>query len=246
MRIDLNADVAESFGRWRLGDDAALLPLLTSANVACGFHAGDARTIYDTVAACVDLGVVIGAQVSYRDLAGFGRRTMDVDPADLEADVLYQIAAVDGLARVAGGRARYVKPHGALYHRVLDDAVQAGALVAAVAAWDHSAAVLTQPGGRLDDQAASAGLTVVAEAFADRGYGPDGRLVPRSEPGALLSDPADAAAQALRLTAGGRFGSLCVHGDTPGAVAIASAVRTALVDAGHELAAFGSPAPPMG
>ena len=144
-RIDLNADVAESFGRWRLGDDEALLPLLTSANVACGFHAGDARTIRGTVAACADLGVVVGAQVSYRDLAGFGRRAMEVDPADLEADVLYQIAAVDGLARTAGVRARYVKPHGALYHRVLDDEGQAAALVAAVLAWDPSAYVLTQP-----------------------------------------------------------------------------------------------------
>jgi 5-oxoprolinase (ATP-hydrolysing) subunit A len=238
MRIDLNADVAESFGRWRLGDDGALLPLLTSANVACGFHAGDARTIYDTVAACLDLGVVVGAQVSYRDLAGFGRRAMDVDPADLEADVLYQIAAVDGLARVAGGRAHYVKPHGALYHRVLDDGAQAAALVAAVAAWNPGAAVLTQQGGRFAELASSAGLTVVAEAFADRGYGPDGRLLPRSAAGALLTEPADAAAQAIRLTGTGRFGSLCVHGDTPGAVAITTAVRTALLDAGHELAAF--------
>ena len=238
MRIDLNADVAESFGRWRLGDDAALLPLLTSANVACGFHAGDARTIYDTVAACVDLGVVVGAQVSYRDLAGFGRRAMDVAAADLEADVLYQVAAVDGLARVAGGRARYVKPHGALYHRVLDDAAQASALVAAVVAWDPAAAVLTQPGGRLAELAASAGLTVVAEAFADRGYGPDGRLLPRSAPGALLTEPAAAAAQAVRRADEGGFGSLCVHGDTPGAAAIAAAVRKALVEAGHELAAF--------
>jgi UPF0271 protein len=241
MRIDLNADVAESFGRWRLGDDAALLPLLTSANVACGFHAGDARTIYDTVAACVDLGVVVGAQVSYRDLAGFGRRAMDVDSADLEADVLYQLAAVDGLARVAGGRARYVKPHGALYHRVLDDAAQASALVAAVTAWDPAAAVLTQPGGRFAELAASAGLTVVAEAFADRGYGPEGRLLPRSAPGALLTEPADAAGQAVRLADDGRFGSLCVHGDTPGAPVIATAVRNALIDAGHEVAPFDAP-----
>jgi 5-oxoprolinase (ATP-hydrolysing) subunit A len=244
MRMDLNADVAESFGRWRLGDDAALLPLLTSANVACGFHAGDARTIYDTVAACVDLGVVVGAQVSYRDLAGFGRRAMDVDPGDLEADVLYQVAAVDGLARIAGGRARYVKPHGALYHRVLEDAAQAGALVAAVKAWDANASVLTQPGGRLAELAASAGLTVVAEAFADRGYGPGGRLLPRSAAGALLTDPTDAAEQAVKLAGTGRFGSLCVHGDTPGAVAIATAVRTALTAAGHDLTPFAPPALP--
>jgi 5-oxoprolinase (ATP-hydrolysing) subunit A len=237
-RIDLNADLAESFGRWRLGDDETLLPLLTSANVACGFHAGDARTIRSTVAACAELGVVIGAQVSYRDLAGFGRRAMDVDPEDLEADVLYQVAAVDGLARTVGVRARYVKPHGALYHRVLDDEGQAAALVAAVHAWDPSASVLTQPGGRLATLAADAGLRVVAEAFADRGYGDDGRLLPRSAPGALLTDPAEAAEQAVGLAATGRFGSLCVHGDTPGAPAIAAAVRSALVDAGIDVTAF--------
>ena len=142
VRIDLNADVAESFGRWRLGDDAALLPHITSANVACGFHAGDARTIRETVERCAELGVVVGAQVSYRDLAGFGRRAMDVDPADLAADVLYQLAALDGLARVAGTGARYVKPHGALYHRLLDDDEQADAVVSAVAAWDAGASVL--------------------------------------------------------------------------------------------------------
>ena len=237
MRLDLNADVAESFGRWRLGDDDTLLPLLTSANVACGFHAGDARTIRETVTRCAALGVVVGAQVSYRDLAGFGRRAMDVDAADLEADVLYQLAAVDGLARVAGVRARYVKPHGALYHRVLDDDEQAAAVVAAVAVWDAGAAVLTQP-GELARQAAAAGLTVVLEAFADRGYTESGRLVPRSAPGALLTEPAAAAEQALRLAADDRFGSLCIHGDTPGAPRIAAAVRAALLGAGHELAPF--------
>jgi UPF0271 protein len=237
VRLDLNADVAESFGRWRLGDDDAVLPLLTSANVACGFHAGDARTIRETVTRCAALGVVVGAQVSYRDLAGFGRRAMDVDAADLEADVLYQVAAVDGLARIAGVRARYVKPHGALYHRVLDDDEQASAVVAAVAAWDAGAAVLTQP-GELARQAAAAGLTVVLEAFADRGYAASGRLVPRSAPGALLTDPGTAAEQAVRLAAEGGFGSLCVHGDTPGAARIAAAVRAALTAAGHELVAF--------
>jgi UPF0271 protein len=237
VRIDLNADVAESFGRWRLGDDAALLPHLTSANVACGFHAGDARTIRETVEACAVLGVVVGAQVSYRDLAGFGRRPMDLEAADLEADVLYQLAALDGLARAAGTRARYVKPHGALYHRARDDAEQAAALVAAVLAWDPRAAVLTQP-GELARQAAAAGLVVVPEGFADRGYRPDGRLVPRSAPGALLTDPADAAGQAVELAATGQVRSLCVHGDTPRAPAIAAAVRAALTRAGHEVAPF--------
>ena len=237
MPLDLNADVAESFGRWRLGDDDALLPLLTSANVACGFHAGDARTIRETVTRCAALGVVVGAQVSYRDLAGFGRRAMDLEPADLEADVLYQVAAVDGLARTVGTRARYVKPHGALYHRVLDDDAQAAAVVAAVTAWDADAAVLTQP-GELARQAAAAGLTVVLEAFADRGYSASGRLVPRSAPGAVLTDPDAAAEQAVRLAADGRFRSLCVHGDTPGAHRIAVAVRAALTAAGYDLAPF--------
>jgi UPF0271 protein len=237
VRIDLNADVAESFGRWRLGDDAALLPHITSANVACGFHAGDARTIRETVDRCAELGVVVGAQVSYRDLAGFGRRAMDVEPADLAADVLYQLAALDGLARVAGTRTRYVKAHGALYHRLLDDDEQADAVVSAVVAWDAQACVLTQP-GELARRARAAGLTVVLEAFVDRAYRPDGRLVPRTSPGALLTDPPDAVHQALELAATGGFGSLCVHGDTPGAPALARAVRTALAAAGHEVAPF--------
>ena len=237
MRIDLNADVAESFGRWRLGDDAALLPHITSANVACGFHAGDARTIRETVERCAELGVVVGAQVSYRDLAGFGRRAMDVEPADLAADVLYQLAALDGLARVAGTRARYVKPHGALYHRLLDDDEQADAVVSAITAWDAAASVLTQP-GELARRGRAAGLTVVLEAFVDRAYRSDGRLVPRTSPGAVLTDPAAAVRQALDLVGTGGFGSLCVHGDTPGAPEVAKAVRAALAAAGHEVAAF--------
>jgi UPF0271 protein len=237
VRIDLNADVAESFGRWRLGDDAALLPHLTSANVACGFHAGDARTIWETVGRCAELGVVVGAQVSYRDLAGFGRRAMDVEPADLAADVLYQLAALDGLARAAGTRTRYVKPHGALYHRLLDDDEQADAVVSAITTWDAGAAVLTQP-GELARRGTAAGLTVVLEAFVDRAYRPDGRLVPRTVPGAVLTDPGDAVRQALDLVATGGFGSLCVHGDTPGAAAVAKAVRAGLAASGHEVGPF--------
>jgi UPF0271 protein len=235
--VDLNSDLGEGFGQWVLGDDDALLGVVTSANVACGFHAGDPSIMRRVCARAAETGVAVGAQVSYRDLAGFGRRAMDVDPADLEADVLYQLAAVDGLARLAGVRARYVKPHGALYHRVLDDEQQAGALVAAVTAWDGDAAVLTQP-GELARQASAAGLTVVLEAFADRGYTASGRLVPRSAPGALLTDPDAAAEQATRLAADGRYGSLCVHGDTPGAARIAAAVRAALTAAGHQLAPF--------
>jgi 5-oxoprolinase (ATP-hydrolysing) subunit A len=239
--IDLNADVGESFGRWRLGDDDALLPWITSANVACGFHAGDARTIRMTVERCAEHGVVIGAQVSYRDLAGFGRRAMDIEPADLEADVLYQVAAVDGLARVAGAGVRYLKPHGALYHRTLVDEEQAAAVVAAVVAWDPAMPVMTMEGGALAQRAEVAGLRVVREGFADRVYGADGRLVPRTQPGALLAGAAQAADQAARLAASGRYESLCVHGDTPGAAAIAEAVRHRLARDGVTVAAFAMP-----
>ena len=238
LTIDLNADVGESFGRWILGDDDALLPWITSANVACGFHAGDARTIRATVARCAALGVVIGAQVSYRDLAGFGRRAMDVEPDDLEADVLYQIAAVDGLSRIAGSRVAYVKPHGALYHRTLTDEAQAAALVAAVRAWDPGMPVLTMTDGALARAATAAGLTPIAEGFADRAYGADGRLVPRTQPGALLEVPQAAADQAATLAASGTYRSLCVHGDTPGAAAIAQAVRRRLESDGVAVGPF--------
>ena len=238
--IDLNADVGESFGRWRLGEDEALLPSITSANVACGFHAGDALTIRTTVARCADLGVVIGAQVSYRDLAGFGRRAMDVEPDDLEADVLYQIAAVDGLARIAGSGVAYLKLHGALYHRTLTDEAQAAAVVAAVAAWQPGMPVLTMTDGALARAASAAGLKVVSEGFADRAYGADGRLVPRTRPGALLDGPAEAADQAASLASAGAFDSLCVHGDTPGAPTIARAVRDRLTAEGYTVASFAS------
>jgi 5-oxoprolinase (ATP-hydrolysing) subunit A len=162
--IDLNADLGESFGAWRLGDDEALLALVTSANIACGFHAGDPFTIRRACAGAVARGVTIGA-VSYRDLAGFGRREMDVPPDELAAELLYQISAVDGIAR-AGGRVGYVKPHGALYHRCARDPVQAGALAAAISAYDKRLPLLTMPGGETAVAAARAGLTVVAEAFA--------------------------------------------------------------------------------
>jgi UPF0271 protein len=239
--IDLNADVGESFGDRRVGDDEALLPWITSANVACGFHAGDARTIRTTVARCAELGVVIGAQVSYRDLDGFGRRAMDVAAPDLEADVLYQLSAVDGLSRLAGSRVAYLKPHGALYHRTLVDDEQAAAVVAAVIAWDRSLPVMTMEDGALARHAIGAGLRLVSEGFADRAYDTSGRLVPRSEPGALLDHPDLAAEQAARLAASGRFESLCVHGDTPGAAAVAEAVRRLLETRGVTIAAFTSP-----
>jgi 5-oxoprolinase (ATP-hydrolysing) subunit A len=248
--IDLNADLGESFGAWRLGDDEALLGIVTSANIACGFHAGDPLTIRRACAGAVAHRVSIGAQVSYRDLAGFGRREMDVPPEELTAEVLYQIAALDGIARAEGGKVGYVKPHGALYNRCARDPVQAAALAAAICAYDPRLPLLTLPGGEASRVAADAGLTVVAEAFADRAYRADGTLVPRGQPGAVISDPARAAARAAAMatshvieSADGRavpaaFRSVCVHGDTPGAVTLARAVREALERAGVLVAPF--------
>jgi 5-oxoprolinase (ATP-hydrolysing) subunit A len=240
--VDLNADVGESFGRWRLGDDDAMLGIVTSANVACGFHAGDPLTLRRTCSAAVRQGVAIGAQVGYRDLAGFGRRFLDVAPDDLAADVLYQLSALDGIARAAGGRVAYVKPHGALYNTVVGHEEQARAVVEAVLAfnrgYDAALSVLGLPGSALLARAEAAGLRVVREAFADRAYRPDGTLVPRTEAGAVLDDPAGAADQAVRLARAGGVESVCVHGDSPGAVQLAVAVRAALSDAGLTLAAF--------
>ncbi len=235
--MDLNADVGESFGRWRLGDDEALLPHLTSANVACGFHAGDPLTLRRTCEGAVRHGVVIGAQVGYRDLAGFGRRFLDVAPDELAADVLYQLGALDVIARAAGGQVGYLKPHGALYHAVTRHEGQARAVVEAVVAYG-GLPVLGLPGSLLLALAEEADLPTVGEGFADRGYLPDGSLVPRSEPGAVLTDPAAAADQAVRLAQAGDVRSLCVHGDSPGAPAIAAAVRAALSDAGVTVAPF--------
>jgi 5-oxoprolinase (ATP-hydrolysing) subunit A len=248
--VDLNADLGESFGAWRLGDDEALLAIVTSANIACGFHAGDPLTIRRACAAAVARGVRIGAQVSYRDLAGFGRREMEVPSAELTAEVLYQIAALDGIARAEGGRVSYVKPHGALYNRCARDPVQSAALVAAIAAYDARLPLLSLPVSETGRVAAEAGLTVVAEAFADRAYRADGTLVPRGEPGAVITDPAEVAARVATMATRrvlesvdgqevpATFRSLCVHGDTPGAVALATAVREALERAGVKLAPF--------
>jgi 5-oxoprolinase (ATP-hydrolysing) subunit A len=248
--VDLNADLGEGFGVWRLGDDDALLDVVTSANVACGFHAGDPSTMRRVCDRAVERDVVIGAQVSYRDLAGFGRRFVDVEPGELADDVLYQLAALDGIARTSGGRVRYVKPHGALYNAAVTHEAQATAVVAAVAAYDSTLPVLGLPGSALLRAAGDAGLPTVAEGFPDRGYTPDGTLVPRREPGALVHDPGTVAARAVRMAAEGRvqavdgstvgvdIQSVCVHGDTPGAVELARAVRVALTGAGLGPRAF--------
>jgi UPF0271 protein len=248
--IDLNADLGEGFGVWRLGDDDALLAIVTSANIACGFHGGDPLTMRRSCAGAVARGVAIGAQVSYRDLAGFGRREMDVPAAELAAEILYQIAALDGIARAEGGRVRYVKPHGALYNRIARDRVQAEAVTAAIAAYDPGLPLLTLPGSAAGQAAADAGLPVAVEAFADRAYTRDGTLVSRREPGSVLTEPDVVAERAVTMVTRGvvrsadgyevavRPRSVCVHGDTPGAVQLARAVRKGLETAGVRLAPF--------
>ncbi|MHA6802991.1 LamB/YcsF family protein [Salinifilum ghardaiensis] len=248
--MDLNADLAEGFGRWELGDDDALLGIVTSANVACGFHAGDPSVIRRAVERAAAGGVAVGAQVSYRDLAGFGRRFIDMPPAELTDDVLYQLGAVAGFARVAGTELRYVKPHGALYNAIVRHAEQAAALVDAVRAFDPGLAVLGLPGSEWLDQAERAGLRVHREAFADRAYTPEGTLVPRREEGAVLHDPGRIADRCVRLARGepieavdgteitAQPDSICVHGDSPDAVAIARAVRDRLAAAGVPLRPF--------
>ncbi|MGW5060229.1 LamB/YcsF family protein [Streptomyces sp. NPDC004096] len=248
--IDLNADLGEGFGRWQLTDDERLLSVVTSANVACGFHAGDAATMRRVCALAAERGVRIGAQVSYRDLAGFGRRSMDVPPAELAAEVAYQIGALEVFARAAGSRVSYVKPHGALYNRVVHDERQAEAVVDGVLLADAALPVLGLPGSRLLEVAEKAGLPAVTEAFADRAYTEEGTLVPRGEDGAVVTDPDGVVERSVGLA---RFGvvtahsgreisvrarSLCLHGDTPGAVGLARRVRAALEAAGIHVEAF--------
>ncbi|MEV2244538.1 5-oxoprolinase subunit PxpA [Streptomyces sp. NPDC049970] len=248
--IDLNADLGEGFGRWTLTEDEALLTFVTSANVACGFHAGDAsvmRRVCDTAA---ERGVRIGAQVSYRDLAGFGRRAMDVPAAELTAETAYQIGALRVFAEAAGSTVSYVKPHGALYNRVVRDDEQAAAVVAGVLLAGGRPAVLGLPGSRLLARAEAAGLTAVEEAFADRAYTREGTLVPRGEPGAVVHDADEVVRRSVGMAVdrvvtgvdGSRTAvaarSLCVHGDTPGAAVLARRVRTALEQAGVQVRAF--------
>jgi UPF0271 protein len=248
--MDLNSDVGESFGRWQLGDDATMLTLVTSANVACGFHAGDPSTLRRTCTVAAEQGVTVGAQVGYRDLAGFGRRFIDATPAELTDDVIYQIGALDGICRAAGTRVRYVKPHGALYNTIVHHRAQAEAVVTAVRAYDQALPVLGLPGSVFLEVAEEAGLRTVREFFVDRGYTPEATLVPRSQPGALLHDPDEVTARVLRMVTDGvvravdgsdvrvQAESACVHGDSPGAVEMARAVRAGLEKAGVELGSF--------
>ncbi|MFD9211155.1 LamB/YcsF family protein [Streptomyces sioyaensis] len=248
--IDLNADLGEGFGRWQLTDDEALLSVVTSANVACGFHAGDPSTMRRVCELAAGHGVVIGAQVSYRDLAGFGRRAMDVPPDELADEITYQIGALEVFARAAGARVGYVKPHGALYNRCVHDEEQAHAVIAGVRAAGGALPVLGLPGSLLHEAARAAQLPVVGEAFADRAYTAEGTLVPRREPNAVIHDPDEVVKRALGMARdqavtsrdGTRVAltarSLCLHGDTPGAADLARRVRSELTASGVHLRSF--------
>lgn len=248
--IDLNADLGEGFGRWSLTEDEALLSVVTSANVACGFHAGDAATMRRVCALAAERGVRIGAQVSYRDLAGFGRRSMEVPAEELAAEVAYQIGALAVFAHAAGTRVSYVKPHGALYNRVVHDEEQAAAVVEGVRLADATLPVLGLPGSRFLKLAEQAGTPVVTEAFADRAYTDEGTLVPRSREGAVITDPGAVVERSVGLARDGsvrslggepvlvRARSLCLHGDTQGAVELAHRVRRELESAGVRVEAF--------
>ncbi|MFT4182507.1 MAG: 5-oxoprolinase subunit PxpA [Rhizobium sp.] len=235
--IDLNSDLGESYGAWSMGDDTAMLAVASSANIACGFHAGDPVGILKTVRAAAAQGVSIGAHVSYPDRVGFGRRDMDVASAELVADVIYQIGALKGIAAAAGTTVGYVKPHGALYNRIAHDPRQGKDVIDAIKAIDPSLVLMGLANAPILDLARKAGLAVVAEAFADRAYTPDGQLVSRREAGAVLHDPEVITSRMLQLVREGTLvaidgstirleaQSICVHGDSPGAVTIAQELR---------------------
>jgi len=244
MKVALNADLGEGFGPWRMGDDAALLPWIDSASLACGFHAGDPETMLQAARQAVAAGVSIGAHPGFADLLGFGRRPMAVAASEIPALIVYQIGALQGLCTLVGDRVSHVKPHGALYNQAVIDADLATALVGAVARLDPTLILVAPAGSALAVAAATAGLRLAAEGFCDRGYEEDGTLSPRGLPGAVISDPAEAAARAVAMvrdqtitTRSGRriptrIDTLCLHGDSPNAVAIAQAVAGALDRAG--------------
>ena len=250
--IDLNSDLGESFGAWRMGDDTAILEVVSSANIACGFHAGDPVGILKTLRAARERGVAVGAHVGYRDLVGFGRRNMDPTSEELIGDVIYQIGALKGLAAAAGTTVAYVKPHGALYNTIAADTRQAADVITAILSVDASLVLVALAGSPLIGQARAAGLAVVAEAFVDRAYTADGNLVSRREKGAVLHDPDLVAERMLRMVKQGvveaidgtltriEAQTICVHGDSPGAVAMARRLRVVLEQAGIAIRPFSS------
>jgi 5-oxoprolinase (ATP-hydrolysing) subunit A len=248
--IDLNSDLGESFGQWQMGNDEAMLNVVSSANIACGFHAGSPAGILKTLKAAKANDVKIGAHVGYPDLVGFGRRNMDVATDELTADVIYQIGAIKGLATSIGTKVSYVKPHGALYNTIAHDKRQAMAVIDALCLVDPSLILVVLAGSKLIEWAKEEGLNVVAEAFADRAYHADGTLVSRKEIGAVLHDPDLVADRMLQLVNDGgvmsiegqfvriEAGSICVHGDSAGALAMAEKVRQKLQQNGINIASF--------
>ncbi|MEV6556935.1 5-oxoprolinase subunit PxpA [Nocardia sp. NPDC051756] len=251
MPLDLNSDLGEGFGPWKMGDDAAMLDIVTSANIACGFHAGDPSIMRRTCGLAVEKGVRIGAHVGYRDLAGFGRREVTMVPAELRDEVLYQIGSLDAFAKAAGDRVRYVKPHGALYHSAARDRQLADAVLGALVDYDPELALLGPAGSQLEQAAEAAKVRFVGEGFADRAYTPAGTLAARGLPGAVLGTN-EAVTQAVSIAMSGtartvdgsgevtvRAASICVHGDTPAAVEMARLIRTALDEVGVPVESFG-------
>ncbi|MGX1738415.1 LamB/YcsF family protein [Corynebacterium flavescens] len=249
LHIDLNADLGETTAGNPVADDAAMLHLVSSANVATGFHAGDPHSIADTLREAVAAGVTVGAHVGYNDPAAFGRRFIDYAPADLADEVTYQIGAIDALARAAGTRISYVKPHGAMYNTIVRDTEQADAVIAGIKAFGDLPVMLL-PGGVAIDSADKAGLTVIREAFADRGYNPDGTLVSRRLPGAVLTSEEDVVKRVLQVAQTGAITaidgsvisvdaqSVCTHGDSPGSVQLLRGVVKRLKDEGIEIRSF--------
>ncbi|WP_272681852.1 LamB/YcsF family protein [Providencia sp. PROV129] len=249
-QIDLNSDLGESFGQWQMGNDEAILSVVSSANVACGFHAGSPEGILKTLKAAKENGVAVGAHVGYPDLVGFGRRNMDIASSELIADVIYQIGALKGLATAAGTDVLYVKPHGALYNTIAHDKRQAIAVIDAIKSIDNQLILVALAGSPLVGWAQDSGLQVVAEAFADRAYNCDGTLVSRKLAGSVLHDPKIVAERMLQLvqeggvvSIDGKFtpidaGSICVHGDSPGALEMAQQVRSILEKQGIEIYGF--------
>lgn len=250
VTIDLNSDVGESYGPWTMGDDLAMLAVVSSASIACGSHAGDPSTARRTCLAAAGAGVAVGAHVGYRDLAGFGRRFLDVAPDELTDDLIFQVGALQAMASASGTQVRYVKPHGALYNAIVHDLAQARAVVEAILAVDQALPLLVLPGSVVQREAKAAGLRTVVEAFADRAYRADGTLVPRQESGAVLHDADVIAARVVRMVLDGTVmavdgqvvslgaESVCVHGDTPGAVAVAATVRRELERSGVTVSSF--------
>jgi UPF0271 protein len=248
--VDLNSDLGEGYGPYAIGDDAAMLSLVTSANIACGGHASDPDTMDRTLSLARERGVVVGAHPGYPDRLNFGRRDLPYTPAEITRFTAAQIGALMAMARLAGTAVRYVKPHGALNNRACDDAGISDAIVAAVAAIDRNLAVLAISGTELETAARRHGLPVYSEIFADRGYTPAGRLVPRGTPGDLIHDEADAVSRLLGFLDSGKMPtvggapiplavhSICIHGDNPGAVRLARALRSALEANGIAIRSF--------